>query len=159
MVKDQSIAVRSGLLTILDNGRPVSVLVVPKMGKRPDQTRLSNTSGYTKRVTILWVRISNMPPWVQVWPPDTIPPQTKEGPTIFSTSKNFQHFDNTHGNHQHPWSMLKLQLVFKSPVQSSFLAQFGWTATATSFLLWQDPKKLDWSAKNWSKMFFFTVQT
>ena len=33
-----------------------------------------------------------------------------------------------------------LQIVFKGPVQSGFLAQFRWTATASGCLLWQDPK-------------------
>ena len=44
-----------------------------------------------------------------------------------------------------------LKLVFASPVQSGFFALFGRTATATSCLLWQDPKKPDWTAKNRSK--------
>ena len=34
-------------------------------------------------------------------------------------------------------------LVFASPVQSSFFALFGRTATATGCLLWQDTKKPD----------------
>ena len=41
--EDWSIAVQSGLLTILDNGGPVSVSVLPKTGKRPDRTELPNT--------------------------------------------------------------------------------------------------------------------
>ena len=39
-------------------------------------------------------------------------------------------------------------LVFKGPVRSGFWARFGRTATTTSCLLWQDPKKPDWTAKN-----------
>ena len=42
--KDRSKAVQSGLWMIWDIYRPVLVSVLPKIGKRPDWTRLSSTS-------------------------------------------------------------------------------------------------------------------
>jgi hypothetical protein len=42
-------------------------------------------------------------------------------------------------------------LVYKSPVQSGFSAQFGRTATATGCLLWQDPNNRTETEKNRSK--------
>ena len=44
-------------------------------------------------------------------------------------------------------------LVYKSPVQSGFSAQFGRTATATGCLLWQDPNNRTETEKNRSKPF------